>query len=88
MEAASFEYTAEPPAKKSKLSSAKAPKLNIDPHEREMINRALNNIKLSRDAWNALAVDIRKGEGKNTICKKYGIKSGYFKYIKKIITGK
>ncbi len=83
-----FEYTAEPPAKKSKLSSAKAPRINIDPHERKMINRVLNNIKLSRDTWNALAVDIRKGEGKNTICKKYGIKSGYFKYIRKIITGK
>lgn len=88
-EKTTFEYEAKAPEKKSKLSSAKAANTqnSIDPREREMINRALNKIKLSRDAWNALAADIRDGVGKTTICHKYGIKSGYYKYIKKIITG-
>lgn len=78
-----FGYTAEAP-KKPDRKPVKVPK-QLDPHEKEMMNRALNKIKLPNEAWKAMAHDIRSGAGKATICRKYGIKSGYYKYIKKIM---
>lgn len=84
MEKAEFGYTAETSEKKKRPNIAKTSKA-LDPHERELTNRALNKIKLSREAWTAMAQDIRNGAGKATVCKKYGIKAGYYKYIKKIM---
>lgn len=81
-----FGYTAELPNKtEDTMTVAQKRAQRIDPHEAKMIKKALNKIKLSRDAWNAMAADIKAGAGKHTICSKYGLKSGYYKYIKKIM---
>lgn len=84
MDKTEFGYTAELPEKKTQPNIQKTSKA-LDPHEKEMMNRALSKIKLPREAWTAMAQDIRNGAGKATICKKYGIKTGYYKYIKKIM---
>lgn len=80
-----FGYTAETQSEQRTRRSQKNADKFKDPHEKEMMKRALENTKLPRDAWNALIKDIQEGAGKKTICAKYGVKSGYFKYIKQIV---
>lgn len=82
---AEFGYTAETQSEQRAKGSRKRTEKLKDPREKEMMKRALENTKLPRDAWNALIKDVQEGAGKKTICAKYGIKSGYFKYIKQIV---
>ena len=55
-------------------------------HEIKMKNRVMDKIKLSGPAWNSLLEDFRNKMPKRLICAKYNIKSGYYKWVKKIIT--
>lgn len=80
-----FGYTAETQSEQRINSSQKNTEKFKDPRKKEIMRRALENTKLPRDVWNALIKDIQDGVGKKTICSKYGIKSGYFKYIKQIV---
>ena len=54
-------------------------------HEKKMINRVKDNIKLSGHAWRDLLEDFKNNESKRIICAKYKIKPGYYKWVKKIV---
>jgi hypothetical protein len=74
-----FGYTAEVRSSQSNKRKYKKKEKFEDPHDIEMKNRVLDKVKLPNGAWDQLRKDLLNGDGKKTICQKYGIKSGYFK---------
>jgi hypothetical protein len=91
-----FGYTAKLPreeGKRKKIISSSKPKREsrktnlkpVDSHEKKLLERTLKNVKLPSSAWMEIKRDFRLGEGKDTICRKYGIKRSYYKHLKKIV---
>ena len=51
------------------------------------LDKVNEKLKFPRDVWEMLIEDVKSGLGKKTICNKYRIKYGYYKYLKSIING-
>lgn len=84
-----FGYEAKPQStdrsNKKTLSDKKVNNKAVDPHDVEMIKRTLKRVKLPSDAWTEIKKDFKAGAGKDTICRKYGIKRSYYKYLKNLL---
>jgi hypothetical protein len=53
----------------------------------KMYNRVLDKIKLSSEAWKALEEDMKNNMSKDYICRRFGIKPHYFKWLKRYMRG-
>lgn len=88
MEQKEFGYVASPQSteEKHKPSNSKLNKATgKDPHDFKVLERALKRVKLPSDAWIEIKKDLKAGAGKDTICRKYGIKRSYYKHLKKLL---
>lgn len=54
-------------------------------HEKKILNRVKDKIKLSGPQWHALLEDMKNGEIKRIICFKYNIPLKYYKWVKRIV---
>lgn len=69
----------------SKRGKKKKENKFTDPHDLKMLEKVQEKIKLPNQAWSEMRRDFESGFGKKRICAKYGINSGYYKYLKNII---
>jgi len=86
MKTKEFGYTAQPQSTNVKAPTKDKPnKIKEDPHDLKMLERTLKRVKLPSSAWKDLKEDFKAGAGKDTICRKYGIKRSYYKHLKKLL---
>lgn len=53
--------------------------------EKKLLNRVNDRVKLSREEWNMVIDDFKNNVGNREISRKYNIKLGYLKHLKRII---
>jgi hypothetical protein len=58
-----------------------------DPHDKVMVERVLDKIKLNTATWRELQKDVKEGAGVKSISLKFGIKSGYVKWLLRYLRG-
>jgi hypothetical protein len=57
------------------------------PHDKVMVSRVLDKIKLNTAAWREFQKDVDEGSGVKSLSRKFGIKPHYVKWLLRYLRG-
>lgn len=57
------------------------------PHDKVMVDRVLDKIKLNTATWREFQKDVSEGAGVKSLSRKFGIKGSYVKWLLRYLRG-